>query len=440
MAVLRPSSFFLVLFVCLAFLCPVSRSQENPYIVAYDHYLEEPGNLEIEYFSTFGTQRGGNDFHAFWTEFEYGATAWWTTELYLDGQTTFSDSTIFTGVKWENRFRPLKHEHFVNPVLYIEYEHKSGADKILKEGEGHDVESDFLTPNSEARKEHINEMELKLLLSSTLKGWNFVENTLAAKDLSEFPLGIRLCPWRQPSTSPKSLRQTLHLLPPELHRWRRNVWWPRGSPQLRSPQHFALPCPSPRMESALRLDHPPLCRLRLERPEPSLPAPLGPLPGNHRLQFHGQPPLRGPSMKLYIFSLILTALFLIVCESYAQQSKSPAYKYQKDALVYAELNKAPEKARARRNPLESDPDSHAAGKYLFEDHCAECHGDTAEGGKKGPSLRADEVQNASPGTIFWVLTNGVVRRGMPVWSKLPEPQRWQLVTYIKSLGRASTKP
>jgi len=162
-------------------------AQENPYIVAYDHYLEEPGNLEIEYFSTFGTQRGGNDFHAFWAEFEYGATAWWTTELYLDGQTTFNESTIFTGVRWENRLRPLKHEHFINPVLYVEYEHKSGADKILKEGEGHDVESDFLTPNSEARKEHINEMELKLILSSTFKGWNFTENTLAAKDLSNSP-------------------------------------------------------------------------------------------------------------------------------------------------------------------------------------------------------------------------------------------------------------
>ena len=162
-------------------------AQENPYIVAYDHYLEEPGNLEIEYFSTFGTQRGGNDFHAFWAEFEYGATAWWTTELYLDGQTTFNESTIFTDVRWENRFRPLKHEHFINPVLYVEYEHKSGADKILKEGEGHDVESDFLTPNSEARKEHINEMELKLILSSSFKGWNFTENTLAAKDLSNSP-------------------------------------------------------------------------------------------------------------------------------------------------------------------------------------------------------------------------------------------------------------
>jgi mono/diheme cytochrome c family protein len=38
-----------------------------------------------------------------------------------------------------------------------------------------------------------------------------------------------------------------------------------------------------------------------------------------------------------------------------------------------------------------------------------------------------------------LLTNGVVRKGMPVWSRLPEPQRWQLVSYIKSLG-ASQAP
>jgi hypothetical protein len=168
-------------------LPPSAHAQESPYLVAYDHYLEEPGNLEIEYFSTFGTQRAGNDFHAFWMEFEYGATAWWTTEFYLDGQTTFKDSTVFTGFRWENRFRPLKREHFINPVLYVEYEHKSGADKILKEGEGHDIEADFLAPNAEARKEHINEVELKLILSATHKGWNFTENTLAAKNLSNSP-------------------------------------------------------------------------------------------------------------------------------------------------------------------------------------------------------------------------------------------------------------
>ncbi len=120
-------------------------------------------------------------------EFEYGATAWWTTEFYLDVQTTFGDSTIFTGVRWENRFRPLKYEHFINPVIYVEYEHKSAADKILKEVEGHDVESDYALSNSILRKEHSNEIETKLILSTTYKDWNFSENTLAAKDLSNAP-------------------------------------------------------------------------------------------------------------------------------------------------------------------------------------------------------------------------------------------------------------
>src|ERR1700682_3968119 len=184
-----PSPFLRGLALSLfALFVPMSaRSQENPYFVTYDHYLEEPGNLEIEYFSTFGTQHGGNDFHSFWTEFEYGATAWWTTEFSLDGQTTFNDSTLFTGFRWENRFRPLKHEHFINPGLYVEYENKSGADKILKEVEGLDVESDFLTPNGEARKDHGHELEFKLILSSTVKGWNFTENTIASKNLSNNP-------------------------------------------------------------------------------------------------------------------------------------------------------------------------------------------------------------------------------------------------------------
>jgi hypothetical protein len=178
----------LLLFLRCAFFFPgPARAQENPYIVAYDHYLEEPGNLEIEYFSSFGTQRAGHDFHAFWMEFEYGATAWWTTEFYVDGQSTFGDSTVFTGVRFENRFRVFKREHFINPVVYVEYEDKRGADKLLKEVEGHDVESDYASGNAELRREHDHELEFKLLLSGTHKGWNFVENTLAAKNLSNHP-------------------------------------------------------------------------------------------------------------------------------------------------------------------------------------------------------------------------------------------------------------
>jgi mono/diheme cytochrome c family protein len=145
-------------------------------------------------------------------------------------------------------------------------------------------------------------------------------------------------------------------------------------------------------------------------------------------------------VKTCIAALSVMGVFLGVSLTYGTQEKEPRYKYKKDALVYAELAKAPDKARAKRNPLEKDPDAVAAGSILFEQHCSECHGDAGEGGRKGPSLLAPEVQNSEPGAVFWILTNGVVRRGMPVWSKLPEPQRWQLVRYIKSLGAAPGKP
>ena len=117
-------------------------------------------------------------------EFEYGATAWWTTEFYLDAQTTFGDSSLFTGFRWENRFRLLRTEHFVNPVLYIEYENISEADKTIKEVEGHDVQSDHADPNAALRMAHNHELELKLILSKDFGGWNFALNPLATKNLS----------------------------------------------------------------------------------------------------------------------------------------------------------------------------------------------------------------------------------------------------------------
>jgi mono/diheme cytochrome c family protein len=49
---------------------------------------------------------------------------------------------------------------------------------------------------------------------------------------------------------------------------------------------------------------------------------------------------------------------------------------------YEKFAKVPEKARAKSNPLAEDPDPPVAGKKLFEQHCAECHGNTAEGGRE----------------------------------------------------------
>jgi hypothetical protein len=171
----------LVLGLCLA--ARLSCAQEGPYIVTYDHHMEEPGSLDVEYFSTFGTQKAGNDFHAFWVEFEYGLRTWWTTEVYVDGQTTFHDSTIFTGFRWENRLRLLRTEHFINPVIYIEYENTSEADKIIKEVEGHDVASDQAFPNSVLKGQYNHELELKLILSKDFRGFNFALNPIMVKNL-----------------------------------------------------------------------------------------------------------------------------------------------------------------------------------------------------------------------------------------------------------------
>jgi len=79
-----------------------------------------------------------------------------------------------------------------------------------------------------------------------------------------------------------------------------------------------------------------------------------------------------------------------VSTALAQKENSAASK--KDKWEYAALARVPEKARARRNPLESDPDAPVAGGKLFIQHCAECHGKKAEGGKMGPSLVREEVQ------------------------------------------------
>lgn len=145
-------------------------------------------------------------------------------------------------------------------------------------------------------------------------------------------------------------------------------------------------------------------------------------------------------MKTRISASGIAAVFLAASACLAWPGAASPAPDRTENPVYAELRKAPDKARAKRNPMEKDPQAAVAGRILFEQHCAECHGNTAEGGKKGPNLRAEEVQNAEPGAIFWILTNGVVRKGMPVWSKLPEPQRWQLVSYLKSLGVGAVKP
>ena len=170
--------------VVLAAFAPPTLAQDRAYFVTYDHYLEEPRHLEIAIASTTGIPKNGHAaYTAPWLELEYGFTGWWTGELYLEGVTTRGDGHAFTGWRFENRFRPLKGEHAVNPVLYVEYESINEASRIQKEIVG--AGGIPFEPIGELRKEHAHELEGKLILSSAIRGWNVSENFIIEKNLSE---------------------------------------------------------------------------------------------------------------------------------------------------------------------------------------------------------------------------------------------------------------
>ena len=179
------SSLRVAVLAVLLTLCAVrgAAAQDGPYFVTYTHYLEEPGNLEIALKNTTGIPKNRQSvYHAPWLELEYGFTGWWTSELYLEGVTTRRDGRGVTGWRWENRFRPLRSEHRLNPVLYVEYESINEASRIQKEivGSGGIAYGAI----ADLRRNHARELEAKLILSSVVGGWNVSENIIVEKNLS----------------------------------------------------------------------------------------------------------------------------------------------------------------------------------------------------------------------------------------------------------------
>ena len=85
-------------------------------------------------------------------------------------------------------------------------------------------------------------------------------------------------------------------------------------------------------------------------------------------------------------------------------------------------------------------DAVAKGQRLAHQSCAECHGETGLG--DGPaaaglnprptSWRTAEFQAQSDACLFAKLSAG--RGAMPPAGRMPEAQRWQVISFIRSLG------
>jgi mono/diheme cytochrome c family protein len=101
----------------------------------------------------------------------------------------------------------------------------------------------------------------------------------------------------------------------------------------------------------------------------------------------------------------------------------------------------PWEAPAAEKTKKSPGGNIANGKKLAETNCFSCHGASGKG--DGPAAAAlnpkpadwtsPKVQAESEGTLFWKISNG--RGPMPPWKHLPDKDRWDLVSYVKSLGK-----
>jgi mono/diheme cytochrome c family protein len=93
---------------------------------------------------------------------------------------------------------------------------------------------------------------------------------------------------------------------------------------------------------------------------------------------------------------------------------------------------------AQANPLSwEDTDAIQKGQALYLVQCAMCHGPDGSGGlPQTPDFTSVEINDAllaDPGPSFCSVTEG--RGVMPAFgTSLTEQERWQLITYVGSLG------
>ncbi len=104
--------------------------------------------------------------------------------------------------------------------------------------------------------------------------------------------------------------------------------------------------------------------------------------------------------------------------------------------------KAPASADQLRNPLKGNEKATLAGKKLYAQYCAICHGNKGKGdGAAGMALKprpanltSPVVQKQTDGAIYWKITYG--NPPMAAYKEtLTEEQRWQLVNFIRTLAR-----
>ena len=132
--------------------------------------------------------------------------------------------------------------------------------------------------------------------------------------------------------------------------------------------------------------------------------------------------MRGRETRLSLVAVLsLTCLMPLIAQSSHVRERDPGWT-------------APSNEADRSNPLTNQPSAAAGGRKLFDQRCTTCHGDDGRGTSRAPGLVDVDVQAQTDGALFWKISSGHTRRGMPSFSFLPPAQRWQLVLHLRSLA------
>jgi mono/diheme cytochrome c family protein len=118
-------------------------------------------------------------------------------------------------------------------------------------------------------------------------------------------------------------------------------------------------------------------------------------------------------------------LFILATAVMAQEETPPPYAGLKNPFLW------------------SDAPVQEAGERLYQSSCLGCHGADGSNIAGADFGTADFPQSLEekPDFYFWLLSEGRLDKGMPPFkSSLSEEQRWQVLTYLWSLGAAAAPP
>jgi len=163
---------------------------------------------------------------------------------------------------------------------------------------------------------------------------------------------------------------------------------------------------------------------------------------------------------------VLPALFLCACSwftDFKQQPKIDPWETANDTIAFRgnpqgsvsiygsaapgfmyDRAPAPQAVTAMANianPIRPDSASISRGRIQYQINCAVCHGALGQGmgvvSKYGPLIAppigtaASAAAGYTDGYIFGVIRNG--RGLMPTYNRIEEPDRWDIINYLRSL-------